>query len=150
MKKFANTLFQLSLVMLLISCAPATRPVWIDKDTVSFAWDPVTPAEEDQTIIGYSVYICDPPSKGKDAKAVKLEDCDDDNEEAINKNARIACIKEFAETSCIIKFNTSGTYVIGVQSVGIANNKKSLSKIAWSDTRVYTNNNPFVVRVPQR
>jgi hypothetical protein len=112
---------------------------------VSFAWDPVAPEEEDQTIIGYSVYICDPPSKGKDAKAVKLEDCNDDNEAA-----RIACIEEFAETSCIIKFNTSGTYVIGVQSVGMINNEERVSQIAWSDTRIYTNNNPFIVRVPER
>jgi hypothetical protein len=150
MKKFAMVFFQLSLILVLISCAPATRPVWVDKDTVSFAWDPVTPAEEDRAIIGYSVYICDPPSKGKDAKAVKLEDCEDDNDEAVNKNARIACIKEFAETGCIIRFNTSGTYVIGVQSVGMINNEEKVSAIAWSDTRIYTNNNPFIVRVPER
>ena len=150
MKKFAVIFFLLSLVLLIVSCAPATRPVWVDKDTVSFAWDPVTPAQEDQTIISYSVYICDPPSSGNDSKAVKLEDCDDDNDEAANKNARMACIKEFAETSCIIKFNTSGTYVIGVQSVGMINNEEQVSEIAWSDTRIYTNNNPFIVRVPER
>ena len=150
MKKFAIILFQLSLVLLLVSCATATRPVWVDKDTVSFAWDPVTPAEEDQTIIGYSVYICDPPSKGKGVKAVKLEDCGDDNDAKDNKILPIACIKESAETSCIIKFNTSGTYVIGVQSVGMNNNEKKVSEIAWSDTRIYTNNNPFVVGIPER
>ena len=154
MKKFGIIFFQLSFIILLFACAPVNRPIWVDKNTVSFAWDPVATTADGSPIsknnISYSVYICDPPSKDKDAKAVLVENCGNNSEVQDINNPPIACIIEFAETSCIIKFNASGTFVIGVQSVGLIDNEEKVSEIAWSDTKIYTNNNPFVVRVPGR
>ncbi len=150
MKKFGIIFFQVSFIIFMFACAPVTRPIWVDNNTVTFAWDPVATTADDPPIIRYSVYICDPPSKDKDAKAVLLENCGNNSEVKDINNPPIACIIEFAETSCIVKFNASGTFVIGVQSVGLIDNEEKVSGIAWSDTKIYTNNNPFVVRVPGR
>ena len=150
MKKFGILVFHLSLIILLCACAPATRPMWVDKNTVSFAWDPVVTTEDGLTIISYSVYICEPPSKDNDAKALLLENCGNNGKGKDVDNPPKACITEFAETSCIIKFNASGAFVVGVQSVGLIDNEEKVSEIAWSDTKIYTNNNPFIVRAPGR
>jgi hypothetical protein len=145
MKKIGIIFFQLSFIILLLACTSANRSIWVDKNTVSFAWDPVTTTTDDP--LSYSVYICDPPSKNKDAKPVQVEKCSNNSEVKDINNLPIACITEFAETSCIVKFNASGTFVLGVQSV---DKKGNHSPIAWSDNKIYTNNNPFVVRVPGR
>ena len=145
MKKFGIIFFQLLFIILLFACTSTNRPIWVDKDTVSFAWDPVATTTDNP--LSYSVYICDPPSKNKDAKPLLVEKCGNNSEFKDINNPPMACILEFAETSCIVKFNASGTFVIGVQSV---DKKGNQSQIAWSDNKVYTNNNPFVVRVPGR
>ena len=150
MKKILITFFQVLFIIFLFACAPVSRPIWVDKNIVSLAWDPVATTADGSPIIGFSVYVCDPPSKDKKAKAMLLEDCGNDGEVKDIKNPPIACIIEFAETSCIIKFNASGIFVIGVQSVGLIDNEEKVSEIAWSDNRIYTNNNPFVVRVHRR
>jgi hypothetical protein len=145
MKKYGIIFFQLSVIIMLFACTAASRPIWIDKDKAAFAWDPVTTTMDDQ--ISYSVYICDSEAKDKEANKVQLEKCDTNNDGKGIKNPPIACVLKFAETSCIVKFNASGIFVIGVQAV---DKEKGYSPIAWSDNKLYTSKNPFFIGVSER
>jgi len=142
MKKFGIVFFGVLFIIFFFACSNVNRVKWVDKDKVSFTWDPVTTMANGSRIpagyeIRYLVYI----DYSDTHEGMLVDKYVDD--------IRVDKETPIAETGCTIRFNDKGKFVIGVQSVlsDEENKIKERSGIAWSDNKIYTNNNPFGVRV---
>lgn len=151
MKKFGKIFIQYSIISFLFACATGYRTYGIMEDRVSFAWDPVTTMADGSNIpedyeIRYCVYVCSSASENKQ-EAVLVD-------KYVN-NTKYGADTPIVETSCIIQFQDTGTFYLGVRSVAFAKEKPVVcdkensinrSLIAWSDNKISTNYDPFVVK----